>query len=739
MKHIAYTIFCFFLSLPLLFAQTKMSERQPDVGVKRTTEMITLDGKMDEAIWQQSQPAKDFWLTFPTDTSRAQLQTEIYMVFDDKNLYVATKCYSIGNDYTVPNLRRDYRAGNNDNITLLFDPFNDRINAFVFGMNAYGVRREALISNGGQDGDDFLTSWDNKWYGEAAIHDGYWIAEFAIPFKTLRYNEGVETWKFNSYRFDLQGNETSTWMPIPQNQIIMNLAFMGDMRWEESPPPPGANISLIPYAITNLSHNVNEGEDAVTGINFGGDAKVAVTSGLNLDLTVNPDFSQVEVDELITNLTRFELRLPERRQFFLENIDLFGGFGAPSINPFFSRRIGIAYDTLTEQNIPNPIYAGARLSGKINNNWRVGLLNMQATPNDKNGLPSYNYTVAAVQRKLFSRSNIGAIIVNKQTFEQLDEESDFEPFNRVVGLDYNLASSDNSWTGKAFYHRVLTPEPKDQQYAHALALFRTKRNYELTGIHERVGENFNAEVGFVPRTGFHRVIGGGQLNFYPTKGALIQHSPFVEANYIFEPEFGQTDHTIEAGWNFDFKTNANASVSVENRYSYLFDSFNPTRVDTSVTRVRLLEEGAYYFTSVSASFRSDRRKAFSYSVRPTVGQFFNGNRYSLSGSFTLNVQPYVTIDLNYNLNYISLPEGYDSAFLAQIGPRIDVTFSKNLFLTALFQYNNQTDNINLNTRFQWRFQPVSDFFLVYTDNYYSSDFKTKNRAIVAKITYWLNV
>ncbi|MEN0049334.1 MAG: DUF5916 domain-containing protein [Bacteroidota bacterium] len=729
------------LIISLLFVgniTAQLTEQKPIV-VKRIDSPITIDGKIDEAAWFEGRPAENFWLYFPTDSMNATVETEIYMTFDDKNLYVGVKCNSIGDDYTVPNLRRDYRAGNNDNITLLFDPFNDRTNAFVFGMNAYGVRREALISNGGQSGDDLLTSWDNKWFGETGIYDGYWVAEFAIPFKTLRYNEGIKTWRFNSYRFDLQSNEISTWMKIPQNQIIMNLAFMGEMQWEEAPPKPGANVSLIPYAITNINHNVDEGSEPERTFNIGGDAKVAVTSGINLDLTVNPDFSQVEVDELVTNLTRFELSLPERRQFFLENSDLFGSFGAPAINPFFSRRIGIAYDTTTQQNIQNPIYYGARLSGKIDNNWRVGLLNMQAADDEKNGLPSYNYTVAALQRKLFSRSNIGAIFVNKQTFEDLDEESNFSPYNRVLGLDYNLATSDNSWTGKAFYHRVLTPEKEEEQFAHAVALFHTKRAYEFTFIHERVGENFDAEVGFVPRTDFNRIISGAQLNYYPTEGIVVRHGPTIESSFFFSPGFGRTDHNIEAGWDFSLRNNARLRVEFNNRYAYLFNTFNPTRVDTSITKVRLLEEGAYNFSFFAASFSSDRRKDFSYSISPIIGQFFNGWRYGVRGGLNLNVQPRARIQLDYNINYIQLPEGFDRALLVQVGPRVDLTFTKNLFLTTFLQYNNQTDNVNLNTRFQWRFKPVSDLFLVYTDNYYATDFLTKNRAIVAKLTYWLNV
>ncbi|NJL73766.1 MAG: carbohydrate binding family 9 domain-containing protein [Saprospiraceae bacterium] len=715
-----------------------MMEQTP-VRVVRASEPILVDGKMDEAAWFKSKPAKDFWLYFPTDSTRAEMQTEVYMVFDDRNLYVAAKCHAVGKDYTVPTLRRDYRAGNSDNVSLVFDPFNDRINAFLFGMTPTGVNREALISGGGQDTEDFASSWDNKWFGEAGIHDGYWVAEFAIPFKTLRYNEGEKFWRFNCYRFDTQSNETSSWMRIPQNQIVMNLAFMGEMIWEEAPPKPGTNVAIIPYTIADYNKDFEAKKDGDFSGNLGGDAKIAVTSGMNLDLTINPDFSQVEVDEQLTNLTRFELFLPERRQFFQENSDLFGRFGAPSINPFFSRRVGIAFDTILQQNVQNPIYYGARLSGKLNNDWRLGLLNMQTASNERNGLPSYNYSVAAVQRRLFARSNIGAIFVNKQTFEEVPEDSEFTPYNRVVGLDYNLASSDNSWTGKAFYHRAITPEAGNQKFAYSTALFHQKRNYEFGAVHEQIGENFDAEVGFVPRTGVRRLNSFALLNNYPTKGKVIQHGPFVDAEVFLKNDQGRTDHAFMVGWFASFNDFSELEGGIINEYTRLFEEFNPTRADTLLNNIKLLQPGDYTYTYLAGEYASDRRKDFSFSLSPTIGQFFNGWRYGLSGSVIRNFPPFISVQLQYDINRVQLPKGFDSASLFLIGPRLDVTFSKALFLSTFLQYNNQIDNFNVNARLQWRFQPVSDFFLVYTDNYFASDLRTKSRAIVVKITYWLNM
>ena len=229
---------------------------------------------------KNAKPATNFWQNFPVDTLQAQNQTEIYMVYDESHLYVGIKCYSSSNEYVTQSLRRDYRAGGSDNVTLVFDTFNDGMNSFVFGMNPFGVRREALIANGGQQRTDFNESWDNKWKGESRMHEGFWVGEMAIPFKTLRFNEGSTHWRFNSYRFDTQTNERSSWQRVPRNQLIMGLAFMGDMIWEEPLKKPGPNISIIPFIAGSTARDFEEGESSYdTQFDVGGDAKIGITSG----------------------------------------------------------------------------------------------------------------------------------------------------------------------------------------------------------------------------------------------------------------------------------------------------------------------------------------------------------------------------------------------------------------------------------------------------------------------------
>ncbi|MCB0628479.1 MAG: DUF5916 domain-containing protein [Saprospiraceae bacterium] len=708
----------------------------PHMFVGRTDQPLVIDGDLNEEVWMKSQPAKDFWSNFPTDTALAPVQTEIYMVFDDQYLYIGAKCYSVGRDYVIPSLRRDYRAGGNDNITFLFDPFSDRTNAFVFGMNPYGVRREALISNGGRVREDFDESWDNKWKGMAKIHDGYWVCELAIPFSTLRFKENVKEWKFNSYRMDTQSNTRSSWHHIPQNQLIMSLAYMGVMEWEEAPKKSSSSIAVIPYISGGVSKNYEERLPSDGDFSIGGDAKIGLTPSMNLDLTVNPDFSQVEVDQQVLNLERFEVFFPERRQFFLENADLFGSFGEERINPFFSRRIGSA-KVLDEEgeeiSIQNPIIYGARLSGKLDRNWRAGLLNMQTAKDEEYDLPSYNYTVAAVQRKLFSRSNIGMIFVNKQTMSESDNEEFFHPYNRVIGLDYNLASSDNKWVGKSYVHRSFSPGDNDKAFAHGFTMEHRQRKYSFIWAHQYVGDDYNAEVGFIRRTNYFQVLPEAQMYFYPRSGPFNTHGPGMEMEMLWTPNYGHTDHKIGLYWDAKLRNTGDLRLTLRNEYTYLLEDFDPSRTDAEP----LSALTGYNYSSVNLMYKSDARKKLAWDGEFTVGEFFNGRRYQVEGALTYRYQPYGFIKFDISYSRLNLPTVQTDLLL--IGPRIDLTFTKNIFLTTFLQYNSQVDNFNINTRFQWRFAPVSDFFLVYTDNYVANNFTIKNRALVAKWTYWLNI
>ena len=723
--------------------------------VVRTDAAPLLDGVLDEPFWERSEPATGFWDNFPSDSTVTEYQTEIRFAADATNLYVAAKCYAAGSDYVVPSLRRDFRAGGSDNLTFIFDAFGTGRNAIVFGINPYGVNREALIANGGEDaGDDFSEAWDNKWRGEARVFDDYWTCELAIPLRSLRYPAGAGRWRFNAYRFDTQSDSRTTWIRIPRQQSITSLAYMGDLVWEAPPGRAGGVATLIPYASGSAQRDFEGEPHGKTdyGFGLGGDAKVAVTSGLNLDLTFNPDFSQVEVDRQIVNLTRFEIGFPERRQFFLENADLFGSFGFENrANPFFSRRIGLSRDTATGAAVQNTIYYGARLSGQLGDRWRVGLLNMQAAADEGNGLPSYNYTVAAAERRLGARSSLGAILVNKQNFTDFADASGGNlDYNRVVGVDYKLATPDNRWTGKTFLHAsqgpTLAPDGEgpasaggnDVSVTHGLELIYTGRRVSVGYDHSLVPADYRAEVGFVPRRDLFTLSPEvAWRTFVDGPGGLTQREWAAETRFFMDAGLDRlTDN--RSGLRHEWQWRNTSVFGLEGRYTMirLVDDFDPTRSEDAVP---LPGGERYEWLSLRVDYRSDRRRVFSYNAELEAGQFFNGYQAGVDAEAIYRVQPYGTLGLNAVYTYVDLPAPYASTGILLLGPRIDATFTKSLFLTAVAQYNDQLDNLNLNVRLQWRYAPVSDLFVVYTDNYDTLGGGTRNRGVVAKVTYWLNL
>jgi hypothetical protein len=722
-------------------AQTQQSL---DINIPKISESIILDGSLEEAVWKSASVyAKNFQQYFPTDSVIAEDNTTIRMAFDNENLYIAIECFTRGSNFVIPTLKRDYRASGNDNITLLIDPFSDGANAFMFGTNPAGVQREGLISRGGTDIQGFTTSWDNKWKCKTKVYDDKYVAEMAIPFSTLRFNKGIKQWKFNSYRFDMQSNERSTWVPIPRNQWIFNLGYMGNMNFQEEITSTGSKLSLIPYAISSFEKDTEAGTPSDVKFNLGGDAKIAVTSGLNLDLTANPDFSQVEVDRQVTNLSRFEISFPERRQFFLENADLFGSFGFQNINPFFTRRIGIVADTTTDTNIQNAIYGGLRLSGKINSNWRVGLLSMMTQKEERAGQPGINYTVATIQRKIGQRSNIGAILVNRQSIKPTSDDIT-EKYNRVIGLDYNLATNTNLWAGKAFIHKSISADNKSDALAHGFDLSYNKREFLARWQHEYVGDGYDAQVGFIRRTDYYKIGPDFKYFFYPSKGIVNRSNLFVNYRQFWIPGTGKTDQDLTAGFSLDFSNNSRFNIELGRKYIFLFDEFDPTGTDSTP----LAEDTEYNYYFLRANYSSDNSKPLSTRFRPFVGQYFNGRRYGAQGSVTYRVEPYGSVAVNYNYNLFDMPYLDEKKSTILLGPRFDFSFTKSVFLTAFFQYNSQSQNTNINTRLQWRFAPASDFFLVYSDNYFSGNpddpsdrfaFNLRNRSVVAKVTYWLNM
>ena len=722
------------LSMFIVFSLNAIAQNKK-VNVSYITEEIKLDAVLNEASWYKKKPATDFWQYFPTDTLQAINQTEITMLFDDHNLYLGIKVYSSGNNYIIPSLKRDFRAGGSDNITLLFDTYNDGSNAFLFGTNPDGVMREALVSGGGKELRGFTSSWDTKWESVTKQYDDYYISEWAIPMSAFKYKEGETRWRFNSYMFDTQSNERTTWIQIPQNQFIFNLAFMGDMVFEKPLGKSKTPISIIPY-INTIAVNDYEENKEFFELKAGGDAKISISNSLNLDITVNPDFSQVEADQVVTNLTRFEVNLPEKRQFFIENSDLFADFGnSLDANPFFSRRIGIAKDT-TDTYIENDIIGGVRLSGKINTNFRVGLLNIQTKNDSENEIGGNNNTVLALQQKVFSRSNVSFLFINRQDTSNKDFIIAEEKYNRVVGIDYNLANIDNSWNGKFYAHKSFTPNLDSKNYSTGTRLDYSSKKWRFRASGLYIGENFKSDLGFIRRTDIFKIDPKAEYLLFPKQGKINRHNFNVVPIIVWKPElnFQLADYNIISSWNAEFNNTSRISVSIFNRYIYLFDEFDPSFSDG----LSLAMNTDYTFSSIEFNLQTDTRKPFSFKIKPSMGQFFNGFKYTFDTEINYRVQPKFLFSIRARYDKIELPKPYSNNNIWLVSPKINITFTKSLYWSTLVQYSSLQENLGINSRLQWRFAPLSDLFLVYNDNYFTdSEFAPRFRSINLKITYWL--
>lgn len=592
------------------------------------------------------------------------------------------------------------------------------------------VQWDALITLG----DQLSNEWDNKWYSAVSNYDEYWTVEVAIPFNVLRYKKGNTTWGINFIRYVVGANEISTWGRVPFEFSRNNLAFAHPLEWSQPPPRPGANISLIPFVTAAANENPTLNEPWQVNANAGLDAKVGITASLNLDMTVNPDFSQVEVDQQVTNLNRFELFFPERRQFFLENSDVLASLGWTDVRPFFSRRIGLALNPATGLNRNIPIEYGARLSGRINKNWRLALLNMRAVADPESSTDAFVYSAGAIQRTVFARSNITAAFINKQSVSNAGR------FNRVAIAEHNFLSSNNRWRGKIFYHHGLkdaaqTPISPPHAYGAFLSYTDIKQYYEAGSGY--VSDSYSPDVGFVPRTNYYSHTAFASRTFFPGKRkSQLLNSIVVGTNNNFNTTVNELlDRQNEVYATLVYSSSANINFVLRNQFILLTDQFDPTN-----TGGFKLDAGtAYEFTEFIAAYNANISKKFTYTLQAGYGDYFNGSRLSMRSSISYRIQPFGSLSANVHFNQIRLPAPFSSADLLLFGPRVDVTFSRKLFLAAIAQYNNQIDNVNLNVRLQWRYQPASDLFLVYTDNYLPDTFWSKDRSIVLKFSYWLNL
>ena len=740
-----YIYLVLLVSIPIFVFSQKRNENYK-MHIKQSQGVLKIDGKLDEAAWFSAAAVSDFMMVNPFDTLCSKLRTDVRMTYDDKYLYISAECFlQSESNYVVESLKRDFSFGSNDNFLVFIDTFEDKTTGFSFGANAAGAQWDGQMSEGAK----MNLNWDNKWESATTYNNKSWIFEAAIPFKSIRYRGNSTRWGINFSRLDLKAKEKSSWAPVPRQFPTAALAYAGVLVWDTPPPTPKQNISVIPYVLSGISANYETKNPANFRNQIGGDIKVSISSSMNLDMTLNPDFSQVDVDRQQTNLDRFELFYPEKRQFFIENSDLFDGFGTENIRPFFSRRIGLALNPKTGIYEQTPITYGARLSGKLTNDWRIGVLNVQSERIEAKGVPTQNYSMVAFQRKLFARSNVGVFMINKQSFidTDLQRQNGFLEYNRNIGVEYNLASANNFWTGKIFYYGSLTPQNKDENFSHAASLAYQDNNWIISWKHQWVGANYNPEVGYVPRVNYTYINPEFGKIFYPkNKSSKLFYLTLRATSMNYWNNQGvKTDNTTYMAIEGKLKDQSSFGTFLSYDYVKLLYDFDATRMGNTA-----LKKGTdHAWNAINLLYKSSPIKLLTYSTTARFGGYYgDGWRTGITGEIGYRFQPFgsISMALDYNdIQDVIIP-GTDVATAKKVSsqfwiirPKIDITFTNKLFFATFFQLNQQTKNINLNARLQWRYKPASDLFLVYTDNYFPEIFQIRNRALVLKLNYWLNL
>ncbi len=749
-----FTFWCFLLlSLSLIHAQSSSTSISNDIQknvIKSVTEKIKIDGELTEDVWKSSKFNGQFTQYYPYDTSLSKTQTEYFLCSDDKFLYAAMKCYrqKPNEVFVVNNLKRDFSVNTNDAVILTLSPFLDGQNGFSFGVTPHNAQREGSVENGGGYG--VSTAWDQVWYSATKITDSVWYAEMAIPYSSIRFVKGSKYWTYNVSRMDYVNNEISNQFRVPRNFNVSSLVFTDSILWEKPIQKKSFNGVFIPY-VSNLTSQPKGPNTEISQLpRIGFDAKLGITPSLNLDVTVNPDFAQVDVDVQQINLTRYSLFFPERRQFFIENSDLFANFGFRQIRPFFSRRVGLSD---FGRNIP--ISQGLRLSGKFGNNTRLGLMNVTTAEEEQYGGKVNNYSVFALQRKIFKASNVGFIVVHDEKLNLLKRD-----FNTVFGTEYNLLSPDNKWSGKAFIQKSnYAGLPLNKGYAHATYLMYRSLDWNLMWNHEYVSRRFNARTGFVPRIDNYDPSIGKVVKwdywrlepqikrvFYPKSDVINNISATIYNSSYYDSSFVPTESTTTLASEVKFQNSSYFYTTAYSQYSRLFLPFAPVSLPGKGFLI-----GEHQWQGINMIYSTNTRKPFSFYVEVDFGGYYiQGRKQEYKGEFNYRVpgmgkRKVPRLLVTGNLRHIEIDLRDSGQYqIDLIGLKADYSISTVTYLIGYWQYNAQNGFMNMNLRFQWRYRPMSDFFLVYSQNWDQTTLTPQSqeawslggRSLAFKAVYW---
>jgi len=715
-----YTRYC--LVLVWTVCVVSVASAQPATGTSaatanvataaRAAEAPTLDGDvLGDVAWAAATPITGFTQEQPNEGEPVSERTEVRVLFTNDTLYIGAVMYdSDPSGIITSDSRRDSPLDDTDSFQMIVDTYRDLQNGFVFGTNPAGIEYDGQVTNEGQgggggpgqgqrqsggSGSGFNINWDAAWTVRARTGDHGWSAEFAIPFRTLRYPSGAnQTWGINFQRNIRRKNERAYWTPIPRQFNLYRLSLAGSLTGVQTPAL--RNLRITPFALANALESGVAPVDSEMDYDLGGDLKYSLTPSLTLDATINTDFAQVEVDDQQVNLDRFTLFFPEKRPFFLENAGFFTVGNPGEVDLFFSRRIGIG-----DNGEAIPIMGGGRVSGKAGK-FNVGLLNMQTADYD-DVVPTTNFSVARVSRDLPNRSSLGAIFTNRNAMGDLAQD---DQWGRTYGIDGKLGLGMTTVIS-GFMARTETPGVDTSDHAYNIRSQNNRPQWDFNIGYQEVGEGFNPEVGFLSRSGYRKPDVFLMTRFRPENDFNIQElRPHVNFRGFWGLDgFQETGFVhLDSHWQFKDSTEIHTGMNLTRE---------GVRTPFEIYPGVIVPPGTYDHAEAQLVAMSNQGLPISVSMRATIGGFFGGDRVSLNPTVRFRAGDALTTELAYQRNDIKLPDGNFVTNLVRT--RVSYSFSTRVFTQALIQYNDRADLWSMNFRFGWLQAANTGLFVVYTD------------------------
>jgi hypothetical protein len=690
---------------------------------------LRIDGILSEDLWSRAAPVDDLLQREPLEGVPASERTEVRVLFDDDALYVAVLAYDSEPDRVVGRILQrdrlmepDFFGGGlefagDDAVAVLLDPFHDHRSGVVFATNPNGAEFDALISN---EGGDINIDWRGLWeVAGARIPEG-WSAEFAIPWRSLRYPDAVdEPWGFNVFRVIRRKNEEVLWRAWERvGGGFQRVSAAGHLEGLEGLPRQGLNLESKPFVLGGARQELNDAEalQSRNTLDAGLDVKTELRPGLVLDLTFNTDFAQVEVDDEQVNLTRFDLFFPEKRDFFLENSGIFqfgvpgNPFEPPPFQMFFSRQIGIDED---EGEVP--ILGGARLTGRVGGQT-VGLINI--VTDDAHGLSRESFSAARVKRDVGESNYVGVMATDRRGGGA---------WNTVVGVD-GQTIVDGAWVWDWFYARTSSGGEGGDDHAYRVGLDYTGDEWGLFFNHLSVGPDAEAESGFIVRTDVRRTDLFGRRRWRPTALGLRRLDVWSGFNYISTMGWRMQDYAYGVAFNPEWESGDTFNLWANVSETILDEIFELTD-DVDVPLGRYRNDHVMLFGNTS------KRRAASADVNAMLSKFYGGTLKSAGGSLTLAPSPQVVLGLGFTRNDVDVPTGSFTADITSL--RASYSFSTRLTTNVLVQYNSLDRAFSTNVRVNFIHRPGSDLFIVFTENRGDDRrvWNLQDRGLVMKLTY----